>query len=143
RLRDLAPAAADYGVLVLPSAYELSTGAVFAKADELGLARDAKGLADVWADVTRADAPGPLAHATGGVPLLNDLEPAARALQPDIDEALDAARAAGANHAMVSGSGPTVVGLFADPARARAAAESPPLRDRTPAPILTGPLREA
>ena len=43
---------------------------------------------------------------------------------PAIDAALDTARAAGADHALVSGSGPTVVGLFlgADgPARARKA----------------------
>lgn len=139
RLRDLPPAAADYGVLVLPSVHELSTGAVFAKADELELARDADALADVLHAVDRTDAPGPLRRATGGVPLLNDLEPAARALQPAIDEALEAARAAGADHAMVSGSGPTVVGLFADPARAAAAHDA--LRDRVPAPILTGPLR--
>jgi 4-diphosphocytidyl-2-C-methyl-D-erythritol kinase len=141
RLRGLPQAAADYGVLVLPSAHELSTGAVFAQADELELARDEAALAQALHAVERGDASGPLAHATGGVPLVNDLEPAARALQPAIDEALDVARAAGADHAMVSGSGPTVLGLFADPARARQASEE--LRDRTPAPILTGPLREA
>lgn len=144
RLRTLPPAAADYGVLVLPSAHELSTGAVFRQADEQGLARDDAALAQMLRDVERADTPGPLSAATGGVPLHNDLEPAARALQPAIDEALSAARAAGADHAMVSGSGPTVVGLFAAPAAAaRAAAAHERLRDRTPAPIVTGPLREA
>jgi 4-diphosphocytidyl-2-C-methyl-D-erythritol kinase len=70
--------------------------------------------------------------------LVNDLEPAARSLCPSIDNALDEARAAGAEHAMVAGSGPTVVGLFADPEGARTAAER--LAGRSPAPIATTPL---
>ena len=47
----------------------------------------------------------------------NDLQDAARSLCPAIDAALAAARAAGADHALVSGSGPTVVGLFGGAAR--------------------------
>ena len=47
-----------------------------------------------------------------GTRLHNDLQDAARSLCPAIDAALDTARAAGADHALVSGSGPTVVGLF-------------------------------
>ena len=54
--------------------------------------------------------------------LVNDLEPAARRLCPAIDETLDLVRAAGAARAMVSGSGPTVLGLFADPSGAERAA---------------------
>ncbi|MBE2318816.1 hypothetical protein DVA67_022765 [Solirubrobacter sp. CPCC 204708] len=46
---------------------------------------------------------------------VNDLEPAARRLCPLIDPALDALRAVGAEHAMVTGSGPTVFGISADP----------------------------
>ncbi len=56
--------------------------------------------------------------------LVNDLEPAALSLRPDIGEALAALRAAGAAQAILSGSGPTAVGLFADLAAAQAAAES-------------------
>ena len=52
----------------------------------------------------------------------NDLQDAARSLCPAIDAALDFATAAGADHALVSGSGPTVVGLFSDPDDARGAA---------------------
>ena len=48
--------------------------------------------------------------------LVNDLEPAAMSLCPDIEPALAAVREAAADHAFVSGSGPTVAGLFWDPA---------------------------
>jgi 4-diphosphocytidyl-2-C-methyl-D-erythritol kinase len=57
--------------------------------------------------------------------LENDLQDAARALCPAIAGALAQARGAGADVAVVSGSGPTVLGLFAGaegPERARSAA---------------------
>jgi 4-diphosphocytidyl-2C-methyl-D-erythritol kinase len=54
--------------------------------------------------------------------LVNDLEPAARSLRPEIGVALDALRTAGAPHALLTGSGPTAFGLFEDLAAARAAA---------------------
>jgi 4-diphosphocytidyl-2-C-methyl-D-erythritol kinase len=94
-------------VLVLPAAAALSTPDVYREADRLGLTRPHTALEHV--DL-RA--------------IHNDLQDAARSLCPAIDAALDTARLAGADHAMVSGSGPTVVGLFlgADgPARARKA----------------------
>ncbi len=56
---------------------------------------------------------------------VNDLEPAAISLCPEIAGALDAVREAGAERAFVCGSGPTVAGLFAgngSGARAEAAA---------------------
>jgi 4-diphosphocytidyl-2C-methyl-D-erythritol kinase len=55
--------------------------------------------------------------------LVNDLEPAALSLRPDIGKALDALREAGAPVTILSGSGPTAVGLFPDLAAAKAAAE--------------------
>jgi 4-diphosphocytidyl-2-C-methyl-D-erythritol kinase len=58
--------------------------------------------------------------------LENDLEPAARALLPEIGAALDALREAGALGVAVSGSGPTCFGLFDGPAAARAAWEAIP-----------------
>jgi 4-diphosphocytidyl-2C-methyl-D-erythritol kinase len=51
--------------------------------------------------------------------LVNELEPAARSLRPEIGEALDALRGAGAAAALLTGSGPTAFGLFADLAAAR------------------------
>jgi 4-diphosphocytidyl-2-C-methyl-D-erythritol kinase len=68
----------------------------------------------------RAALPGPLPPEL----LVNDLEPAALSLAPAIAGALDDARSAGAEDATVSGSGPTVLGLFWGEmceARARAA----------------------
>jgi len=56
--------------------------------------------------------------------LVNDLEPAARSLRPGIGDALEELREAGAPVAILSGSGPTAVGLFADLAGAREAAET-------------------
>jgi 4-diphosphocytidyl-2-C-methyl-D-erythritol kinase len=116
RLATVAPADRPYGVLVLPSHHQLSTRDVYAEADRLGLQRLSLDGLDTGAHV-------------------NDLEPAARSLLPAIDEALDAARA---EHAMVSGSGPTVLGFFATPEEARRGAER--LRGRDPAPIVTRPL---
>jgi 4-diphosphocytidyl-2-C-methyl-D-erythritol kinase len=137
RVRRLSPPP-PFGVLVLPSTAQLSTAAVYAEADRLGLPRDAHDLAErLWAvEQSLADERPPFG--LGAELLVNDLEPAARALCPAIDAALDEARAAGADHALVAGSGPTVVGLFADPEEAREAAAR--LAGRAPAPIATTPL---
>ena len=53
--------------------------------------------------------------------LANDLEPAVLELRP-LASTLEAVRGAGALAAAVSGSGPTVFGVFADRAAAEAAA---------------------
>jgi 4-diphosphocytidyl-2-C-methyl-D-erythritol kinase len=98
-----------FGILVLPSAARLGTAAVYERADRLGGLRGAAELGTI----------DPLA-AIG----VNDLEPAARSLEPSIDAALEAARTAGARHAMVCGSGPTVVGLFDAPDGAARAASA-------------------
>ena len=55
--------------------------------------------------------------------LVNDLEPAARALRPEIGDALDALRGAGAGHAMLTGTGPTAVGVCDDLVAAERVAE--------------------
>ena len=102
------PDAPPFGVLVLPSQAMLATAAVYREADRLGLPRSARQLAAL----------DPLASV--GV---NDLEPASRSLEPSITAELERAREAGANQALVCGSGPTVIGLFDDPlAASRAAA---------------------
>ena len=89
------------------------------------------GLCRATSPIWRTDC-GPCAPA--GCPRsCNDLEPAALSLRPGIADALDAVRGAGAVHAMVSGSGPTVFGLFTAPdglSRADAAAHA--LADRYP-----------
>jgi 4-diphosphocytidyl-2-C-methyl-D-erythritol kinase len=127
----------EYSVVVLPLAEELPVADVYAEADRLGLARDALGLAR---SLTRVQAA--LSAETVLDRVHNDLQDAARALCPAIDGALEAALAAGADHALVSGSGPTVLALFSEDGhreRARDAAETLSESGRSPEPILTRP----
>jgi len=117
------PAPASHAVLLLPGGGGLSTAAVFAEADRLGLGRDEAVLDETAASLREAAGAGasPLDYADL---LANDLEPAARSLRPDIGDALDALRDASAPLTLLTGSGPTAFGLFADLAAAeRAAAE--------------------
>ena len=92
RLPDPGP----FGVLVLPSQARLSTAAVFAKADELGLPRSAQEIKRARASLD-PDGPDPV----------NDLATAARALEPAIDAAI--ARFPGS---VLTGSGPTLFKVF-------------------------------
>jgi 4-diphosphocytidyl-2-C-methyl-D-erythritol kinase len=134
----LLPDGLPFGVLVLPGTRELSTAAVYAEADRQRLARTPDDLAARLAEVTEAlarhrDLPPHL--------LVNDLQPAALALAPEIGAALDQARDAGADVVMVSGSGPTVLGLFLGPhgtRRAEAAARFK-LDGRQPTPLTAAP----
>ncbi len=116
------PEPAEHAAVLLPGGGGLSTAAVFAECDRLGLGRPAEELGELAEQLRRAAGAGasPL-----GYPelLVNDLEPAARSLRPDVGEALDALRDAGAPLAILSGSGPTAVGLFPDLAAAEAAAD--------------------
>ena len=126
------PVPRPYGVLVVPSRAELSTPAVFREADRMGLPRSAQELADARRELDEVLALGrdPIA--------LNELEPAARSLCPEIDATLDDVRRAGATSVLVSGSGPTVIGLFPTTLEAEEAAVR--LAGRDPAPVATHPL---
>jgi 4-diphosphocytidyl-2-C-methyl-D-erythritol kinase len=134
QLRALPDPVIPLGVLVLPNAHHLSTADVYAQADRMGLTRKRAELEDAHRALTDALADGsplPPAELLG-----NDLEDAARTLCPEINAALLEARATDADAAVVSGSGPTVLGLFAGsrgPARARAATRA--LAERVPAPF--------
>jgi 4-diphosphocytidyl-2-C-methyl-D-erythritol kinase len=125
------PPPRPYGVLVIPSRERLSTADVYREADRQGLPRDAAELASKLRQVSTmaGDLPDHL--------VVNDLEPAARALCPAIDAALADARRVGARRALVCGSGPTVVGLFTDLQAARGAAAR--LADRDPRPFAVAP----
>jgi 4-diphosphocytidyl-2-C-methyl-D-erythritol kinase len=103
-------------VLVVPDIEGLSTADVYAESDRLGLSRDADGLAAALSDVQAAlpDLPDELC--------INELAPAAISLRPHLEARLRRLREAGAAVAMVSGSGPTTLGLFRDADAARAAA---------------------
>jgi 4-diphosphocytidyl-2-C-methyl-D-erythritol kinase len=118
---ELLPEPAPHAAVLLPDGGGLGTAEVFAEADRLGLGRDAEELGALAAALREAAGAGasPLAYPDL---LLNDLEPAARSLRPAIGDALEALREAGAPVVLLSGSGPTAVGLFGDLAAARAAA---------------------
>jgi 4-diphosphocytidyl-2-C-methyl-D-erythritol kinase len=105
-------------LVIVPLDAALPTPAVYRAFDELGLGRSAAELAELDADVRRAAGAGALPREL----VRNDLEAAARHLCPAIDPALELLRGHGAAPALVSGSGPTVFGLFAGAAAAEAAA---------------------
>ncbi|HKH65388.1 MAG TPA: hypothetical protein VKA35_07995 [Solirubrobacterales bacterium] len=117
------PEPAQHAAVLLPGGGGLSTAAVFAEADRLGLGRPPEELEELASRLREVAGAGasPLSYPEL---LVNDLEPAALSLRPDIGEALEALRAAGAPKAILSGSGPTAVGLFPDLAAAAVAAES-------------------
>ena len=136
RLRPI-PVSLEYAAVVLPVQAELLARDVYAEADRLGLPRDSLGLARSLTRVQAAiSAETVLDH------VHNDLQDAARSLCPAIDEAMEAAINAGADHALVSGSGPTVLALFIEVGhRERAAMAHGTLlaEGRIPAPILSRP----
>jgi 4-diphosphocytidyl-2-C-methyl-D-erythritol kinase len=143
RLHELAPPSSPFGLLVLPAAATLSTADVYAEADRLGPGRTSREL------VERRDALRLALELGAPIPavrelLRNDLQQAAISLCPAIEPALSEARDAGADAVFVSGSGPTVVGVFARAnglgAAERAAAG---LAGREPAPICATPVDRA
>lgn len=91
-------------IVVAPSPEQLSTPEVFSEADRLGSPRSAERLAELRARVV-AD---PLDLNL----MVNDLQPAAISLCPSIEPELARVADLGAAHAMVTGSGPTVFGVF-------------------------------
>jgi 4-diphosphocytidyl-2-C-methyl-D-erythritol kinase len=121
------PSPAALSVVGIAAAEGAATAAVYAEADRLRLGRSAGELDELAGRLRGAAAAGgsPLTYA--GL-LRNDLEPAALSLRPEIADALAALREAGAEVAIVAGSGPTVVGLFGDGEAAEAAAAH--LRER-------------
>lgn len=88
---------------------ELSTPAVFAKFDEMGLGAD---RLEVPAALLNALVSGDVAAL--GRALVNDLQEAALTLRPQLGQVLDAGRELGALGAIVSGSGPTIAFLAAN-----------------------------
>jgi len=105
------PNPASFGLLVLPAAAELSTAEVYAEADRLGLGRSSEVLRERRHALRRALELSAAVPAASEL-LDNDLQRAAISLYPVLAVALSQAREAGADIALLSGSGPTVVGLF-------------------------------
>lgn len=146
RLEELPSPGAELALLVLPLPTQLSTAAVYAEADRLGLARTLEELEGRRLELSAALIRGER-EVVGSELVYNDLQPAAVSLCPQIADALEQARDAGADLALVSGSGPTVVGLFSQQAIGassdsleRAGDAAAGLKGRVPAPICATPV---
>jgi 4-diphosphocytidyl-2-C-methyl-D-erythritol kinase len=132
-----APPPAEHGVVLIPQAEGLATADVYAEADRLGTPRGEAELEAIRRQLRDSVDEGgsPLDYREH---LVNDLQPAAISLRPEIEDALRALEEAGAAHAMVTGSGPTAFGLYPTVDAAVAAAEG--LRESVPGAIATAPL---
>jgi 4-diphosphocytidyl-2-C-methyl-D-erythritol kinase len=140
QLQPLPDPTRPFGVLVLPLAQGLSTAAVYAEADRLGITRGSEELRARCEQLQRS-ALTDGAQLPPHTLLVNDLQQAAISLCPQIEAVLEQAREAGADVALVSGSGPTVLGLFPGgdgPVRARDAADR--VGERDPRPIAAVPV---
>jgi len=134
-----APPPAEHGVVLIPQAEGLATADVYAEADRLGTPRGESELEAIRRRLRDAVDEGgsPLDYREN---LVNDLQPAAISLRPEIEDALRALEEAGAAHAMVTGSGPTAFGLYPSADDALAAVET--LREEFPGALATAPLAE-
>jgi 4-diphosphocytidyl-2-C-methyl-D-erythritol kinase len=129
----------EHAVVLIPQPEGLATAAVYAEADRLGTPRSEAELEAIRRQLRDAVDEGgsPLDYREH---LVNDLQPAAISLRPEIEEALSALDEAGAAHAMVTGSGPTAFGLY--PTAEEAATGAAEVRSRFPDAIATGPMRQ-
>lgn len=116
------PEPEDHWVVLSPFPEGLSTRAVFDEADRMKLGRSQNEIDEIssrlWA--VASNGVSPLAYPAL---LVNDLEPAAIGLMPEIGAARERLLAAGADFAGMTGTGPTVFGLFPGQESAEAAAK--------------------
>jgi 4-diphosphocytidyl-2-C-methyl-D-erythritol kinase len=104
----------DYAVVLVPSEVGLSTADVYAACEPNPIFEAVRG--DLIRGVHTVRTPADVAALVA-----NDLEPAVLEMRPELAGMLEQLRAGGALAAAVSGSGPTVFGIFDDAASARAA----------------------
>jgi 4-diphosphocytidyl-2-C-methyl-D-erythritol kinase len=132
-----APPPAEHGIVLIPQQEGLATAAVYAEADRLGTPRGEAELEAIRRRLRDAvdEGTSPLEYREN---LVNDLQPAAISLRPEIEDALRGLEEAEAAHAMVTGSGPTAFGLYPTVDAAVAAAEA--LRKTFPSAVATAPL---
>ncbi len=130
------PPPRHFGVVLIAADDGLSTAEVYAETDRLGLGRDPDELDSIAAELREVAGRGasPLEYREL---LVNDLAHAALSLRPAIGGTLMALKEAGAEVALVTGSGPTAFGVFDDIAAADAAAGQ--LAPRFAGAIVAGP----
>ena len=119
---------APFGLVLVLLPHALATADVYAAFDRIGGRRSTEEL-ERHAAAARAGEPPPA---------VNDLQAAALDLCPPIAPVLEDVLAAGAQTALVSGSGPTVFGVFGTPAAARSAVVR--LAERRPGAIAVEPV---
>lgn len=131
-------ALAPHAFVVVPSDEQLSTADVYAEADRLGIRRSDAQLASGYLLLLQELELGePLADDL----VINDLEQPAISLCPSISQTLDAVRGAGAQQALVSGSGPTVLGVWwGSEATAAATSAAQKLLDEHPGTVVAEPV---
>jgi 4-diphosphocytidyl-2-C-methyl-D-erythritol kinase len=127
---EVLPPPSRRGALVVPAGRHLRTEDVYREFDRLGLGRPSDELDALEAAIrTGSASSAPLSPEF----MFNDLQEAAISLLPELAGTLEDVQATGADHVVVSGSGPTVVGLFlgsGGPRLAQSAADH--LRGRYP-----------
>jgi 4-diphosphocytidyl-2-C-methyl-D-erythritol kinase len=130
---------AEHALLVLPGA-GLSTAAVYRQADESVRLRNRTELLSVQVAIELAAAE-PAWQPPASL-VVNELQAASLALRPEVARRLAEARGAGAERAIVCGSGPTVIGFFwGAGARERAEAAAETVADRFPGACAVSPVR--
>jgi 4-diphosphocytidyl-2-C-methyl-D-erythritol kinase len=128
----------EHALVLLPLGSVLRAADVYARADELRLPLVDGELRSRKRELDRALKRGARLRSEL---LVNDLERAAISLQPEVADALRTAHEAGADDAFVSGSGPTVAGLFwGEDAFARAGAAAGALSAHYPAAVCVEPV---
>jgi 4-diphosphocytidyl-2-C-methyl-D-erythritol kinase len=105
--------AGEWWWVVVPNPVGLSTAAVYARYDALGLGEHLRAPEGLF-EALESALPGRLAGE-----LHNDLEPPALDLRPDLRQTRADIEAAGAHAALLSGSGPTWLALAGDADHAR------------------------
>lgn len=105
------PRPAEHWLVLLPFEQGLSTAEVFREADRLGTGRSQEEIDEIsgrlWA--VASGGVSPLAYPAL---LINDLEPAALSLKPEIGLQKQRLEEAGAGFTGLTGTGPTVFGIF-------------------------------
>lgn len=128
-----APELPPYSIVVVPQPFPLSTVDVYREADRLSLGRSAVELEVVRHQLTLG---------FSAELIVNDLEPAALSLAPRLGETLGEVQRVGADHAIVCGSGPTIIGLFWGPeGSGRACEAASALRAVHPEVLAADPVR--
>lgn len=129
------PADRSTKFVIVPASEPLSTAAVYREFDRLGKSRTGEELTELATEIERQKLlPAGLEH--------NDLQSAALSLLPSIADRLQLMSDSGADSTLVSGSGPTVFGVFegADDSELRAKAAAETISQHGHHAIVTSPL---